>query len=242
MFKYIVTSIFIILIGVCWYLGYQLKATQTKLNNTIAQYEQQLKERPREIIVKETKVEYKYKDGKTIVKYVPREGSVNFNVAKYDALVAREDSLKAVQATLNAKLTNTLNEKLAAVKDKVIQENLAKDYREALADVDAELAKVQAQLNKPEIYVKIKNKGFTLRPMVGAGYNGSLSPYIGIKGAYWNRYGLSIGTTDKQVGIGISRHIDDIIPFLNNTEALILIGYPYKSTDGKVFAGISVGL
>jgi hypothetical protein len=242
MFKYIVVGIFIILVGTCWYLGSQLKSIQNKLNTTIAQYEQQLKERPREIIVRDTRVEYKYKDGKVITKYIPQEGNVSFDVSKYDALVAREDSLKKVQATLSNKLSVTLKEKLSLAKDKETQINLVKDYQIALAEVDAELAKIQAQLNKPESYIKIKNKGFTLRPEFGGGYGGEWEIYGGTKIGYWNRYGLSIGSTSTKFGVGLSRRIDDVLPIFHNTEIMVFCGYPYISTDSKIFLGIKTGL
>ncbi|OGS32990.1 MAG: hypothetical protein A2218_10410 [Elusimicrobia bacterium RIFOXYA2_FULL_53_38] len=67
---------------------------------------------------------------------------------------------------------------------------------------------------KPPV-VAIKDWGFTRRLGGGLVYSGTLLPLVDLKLAYWRRYSLTAGLTPHFGGIGISRHIDDLTPFLN---------------------------
>lgn len=68
--------------------------------------------------------------------------------------------------------------------------------------------------NKPP-EVKIKDWGFTARLGGGVVYSGKLEPVLDLKWFYWRRYGLTVGVTKNHVGIGITRHVDDLIGFKN---------------------------
>ena len=116
------------------------------------------------------------------------------------------------------------------------------DYINIINETDRELLDIKKQLQNSKDFIIIKNKGFTFKPELGAGYNGNFDGYFGVKLAYWNRYGLSVGFTREQFGLGVSRHLDDLIPYFKNTEVFALAGMPYKDEYGKVFIGLKMGL
>jgi hypothetical protein len=223
-------------------LGTKLDSKQKALNKANIDYVNLKNEKPKEIIVHDNNVQYVYEKGKVVTKYKVPEGYVKFDVEKYTSIQTKLDSLMVVNVNAKAKLadlqkTNGVLNKQVSVKDTLLQ-----DYEDVIRDTDRQIAELQASLNKPETLVTIHNRGFTLRPEIGFGYDGKADGYIGIKWAYWNRYSLSVGSTSKQVGIGVARHIDDIVPFTHNAEITVMYGYPYKKSDGSVFVGVKTGL
>ncbi len=63
--------------------------------------------------------------------------------------------------------------------------------------------------------VRIKDHGFTFRPGGGMVYSERFLPEADAKLAYWQRYGILIGITPDFGGLGLSRHVDDFLPFQN---------------------------
>lgn len=63
--------------------------------------------------------------------------------------------------------------------------------------------------------VKIKDWGFTAKLGGGVVYSGKLEPLLDLKWFYWRRYGLTLGATRQGIGIGITRHVDDVLRFQN---------------------------
>ncbi|MBI4369146.1 MAG: hypothetical protein HY547_02835 [Elusimicrobia bacterium] len=84
----------------------------------------------------------------------------------------------------------------------------------------------------------IKDRGFTRRIGGGFVYTGEPLPLIDLKCAYWRRYSLMIGITPAFGGIGISRHVDDFLPF-RNMEMLGLLGLDW---EGRSKIGMGVRL
>lgn len=124
-------------------------------------------------------------EGKIVYKrvYVPPEGSVVITQKE-------EAALRAKMAELADKLAKAI-----AKGDATEAERLRNEMGRA-GDVD----------------VKIKNKGFTLKPGFGFDWaNQGVKPRLDLKWAYWDRYSLLVGGSANGLGVDVSRHIDDIM-------------------------------
>jgi len=75
------------------------------------------------------------------------------------------------------------------------------------------IAKENQPNQAPE--VRITDHGFTFRPGGGMVYSERLLLEADAKFAYWRRYGVLIGITQDFGGLGLSRHVDDFLPFHN---------------------------
>lgn len=95
---------------------------------------------------------------------------------------------------------------------------------------------ITSKENEPNklVEVKIKDWGFTAKLGGGVIYSGKLYPMIDLKWFYWRRYGLTLGVTRSNIGIGITRHVDDILKF-NNLE---IIGF--YTHNHRLFLGLRV--
>lgn len=80
-----------------------------------------------------------------------------------------------------------------------------------------------------QVEVKYQRFGFTFRPGLGALYSGEFFPEVDIKVAYGGRYSLKAGLTLSFVDAGISRHVDDLIPWFRfqNLEVQAVAGMNY---------------
>ncbi len=195
---------------------------------------------PETIKVTESEIVIKYKD-RTITKEIVKEGYIEFNLSKYRAAITRTDSLKRVvrgiQRKVNALVVDTADGKSKKIKYLGIISSLTG----RIDKLREETSVIIEDTGKDDI-VYIKRRGICFRPMIGAGYSSELVPYGGVKLLYWGKFGLSLGSTSKQAGVGLSRRISDLIPFTKNTELLFLIGEPYKKDYGRFFIGAAVSL
>lgn len=175
-------------------------------------------------------------------RYKPPEGKVTFDAAKYREVVSRLDSLLRERADSTSHVGITLPGRVNVPGDTASQHTEARLRTPPLRDLAIDSLRLVVQF--PERYgiLNIQTRGFCVRPMIGCGYDGEFDGVIGVKIAFWNRYGAIVGSTRKQAGIGITRRVDDILPFTHNTEAMVMYGVPYKKYDGNVFFGIGVGL
>lgn len=98
------------------------------------------------------------------------------------------------------------------------------------------VTKVDQPGESPEVV--IKDKGFTRRLGAGVVYSGEPLPMIDLKWAYWRRYSVTAGITSRFAGIGISRHVDDVLPFQN----LEIIGIGGPRWQGGFGGGIGMRL
>ena len=61
----------------------------------------------------------------------------------------------------------------------------------------------------------IKDHGLTRRLGGGIVDAGEALPVLDLKLAYWRRYSFTLGITPQFGGLGLSRHVDDFMPFTN---------------------------
>ena len=72
--------------------------------------------------------------------------------------------------------------------------------------------KIQYHIRSSTPVVTIKDKGFCLRPGFGATLTSKgLTPRLDLKWAFWGRYSALGGVNRYGAGVGISRHLDDIL-------------------------------
>ena len=91
-----------------------------------------------------------------------------------------------------------------------------------------EIVTKESQPEKPPEVV-IKDQGFTKRFGGGVVYSRKALLELDMKWLYWRRYGLSLGLTTEFAGLGISRHVDDIVPFnFDNLEMLGMAGLDWR--------------
>lgn len=84
--------------------------------------------------------------------------------------------------------------------------------------------------DKTKTEVKIKNKGFIFKPGMGILYSKKLYPELDFKWAYLGRYSSTFGITTKFLGIGLTRHLDDLLPFSpQNIEFQVMYGLDFDS-------------
>lgn len=95
-----------------------------------------------------------------------------------------------------------------------------------------------------------RNLRLCIYPVIGMGYSGNydgtlkdtgLDPYIGLKVIEWRRYGINIGSSLRSMNVGLSRKIDDLIPFFRNTGIMGAYGLDYGGGE-RMFVGITVEL
>lgn len=145
----------------------------------------------RKIRIRDGQVEIlKRENGKVVYRkiYAPPEGSI---------IIKKKDQ---------AILLKRYQELLAKVKNA----SSDKEREEAGREID----KVLKDLDKPEEIV-IKDKGFTFKPGMGIEWGGrqhGVEARIDAKWAYWRRYSAISGASRLGLDVGISRHLDDILP------------------------------
>jgi len=95
---------------------------------------------------------------------------------------------------------------------------------------------------QPRVVIDIKNKGFTFKPGIGMVYSSKIYPEFDIKFAYWNRYSVKVGTTLDFVDAAITRHVDDLIPWVNlqNLEIQLGGGINYIDAIRRIMFGIRI--
>jgi len=98
------------------------------------------------------------------------------------------------------------------------------EYRERYLPPEGhvEIVTKEKVLDKPPEVV-VEDWGFTARLGGGMVYSGRILPVIDMKWFYWRRYSLTLGVTPQFGGVGISRHVDNLMPF-ENVEILGIAG------------------
>lgn len=125
----------------------------------------------------------------------------DLSVAKLEA-GQLEDGLKQQIRIVNGQL-----EILRKVKGKVVVERIYLPPEGGVVVKDPE---------KPgdDVTISVKDRGFTLRPGMGLSWYGrGISPRLDLKLAYFKRYSLLLGGDKGGVDLGVSRHVDDILPW-----------------------------
>jgi hypothetical protein len=185
---------------------------------------------PQTVTVTEHSVEYIYKDAKPIVINKPPEGSVTVNLESYNKLYSEIDRLRS--------------EIEIAKRDTTIIYNVVNNVPTRVDSLNIEINNIQNILKNPEQnkLINIEYYGKEFMPIIGSVYGGKLSPVIGAKIFYYDLYGVVVGSSTEQIGIGISRYCYDLLPFMNNTQVILMGGIPYKKGNGNISVGIVVGL
>lgn len=154
----------------------------------------------------ELKTIVRQEDGtvKTVIKYVPAEGSV---VTKY----------KLDIEVLRVQLEDARN-KLA----------VARNPREK----EAAEKEVKSLISKTQPDLEVKDKGWTFRVGGGAVWDSEeFSPSGDLKWAYWGRYSLTSGVNKHNFEvINLTRHVDDLVPWvkMQNLEIKAGLGKPFR--------------
>jgi hypothetical protein len=171
------------------------------------------------------KLTYRDSKGATIYKeyYIPSEGGVKFvkyvDLRKYDANSGFSGQASGVLPKIPS--LNPIDNLLGGL-----------------------FGKKDSDKKDGEIDPVIDRMGFTFRPGIAALYDGGFNPSrpitVGVdaKLVYISRFSAGLGTTIDYPYIWVSRHVDDIIPFIpvNNLELNIGYGKPYSNFSTSVFA------
>jgi len=191
-------------------------------------------QKPETIIVTDTKVTTKYRDGKVVVQEKVPEGYVQFDMAKYESLMDEMANLELSIETVKSDLASAEADTVSKAKEIEV-------YRTQLKKLKGDWADLYIQINKPT-FVTVQNKGWCFRPMIGVGYSGKPVPYVGVKYAFWHKIGFTVGSTSEQAGIGITRRMFDVVPVLRNTELMLNYGVPYEKGGSTIFLGLGIGI
>lgn len=137
----------------------------------------------------------------------------------------------------NATLSEDLKSKTAIYKDKVIYQTRIKE--KVVTQIKYLPPEGQATItvdNNNQTILTVKQKGFCIYPAIQGIASKTLQIGLGVRLAYWNRYGLGLGLSNEiKPYLYIDRRISDFIPFCQNTS----VGISY---DGGVGLIVSVFL
>jgi len=237
MINKIISIIIIGLIIVAVALNIQLRKQQEKYNDLVVELESERNKKPKEIVIHDTKVEYVYKDGKTVVVERVPEGYVKFDLEKYEKAIQEREQVQAKIDSLSQEKTTTITAMHRLLQQKQYDKALLNEYETRIKLLNNDIRSLKRKINIPSNVVSIQKRGWIFRVQTGIGWNGSLDGYVGVKYAFWNKYGLTVGTTSKQIGLGITRKID-FLPSIKNVDLLLMGGKSYKDSYGTVFVGL----
>lgn len=81
-----------------------------------------------------------------------------------------------------------------------------------------------------KVKTEVKNKGITFRPGLGVAYDGGkLRLIASSKLFYWGRYGGILNVNQSALGVGVSRFIDDLVPYWHPRNVELFIAYGFLS-------------
>lgn len=150
-----------------------------------------------------------------------RSASAHGNRSDYVAPEARTDVL--VRENKEAK--NKVRELDARI------EALSNDKNSRAEEIEG-LRKEREEWKKKvvEVVVTASKFGFVAKPGLGVVYSAGWLPEVDLKVFYWNRYSVKVGITKEFGDIGITRHIDDLVPFfrLQNVELQGVYGMAFS--------------
>ena len=137
----------------------------------------------------------------------------------------------------NATLSEDLKSKTTIYKDKIIYQTRIKE--KVVTHIKYLPPEGQATItvdNNNQTILTVKEKGFCIYPAIQGIASKTLQIGLGVRLAYWNRYGLGLGLSNEiKPYLYIDRRISDFIPFFQNTS----VGISY---DGGVGLIVSVFL
>ena len=206
-----------VLIACLIFLGWQYNRKQEELSRVRLEKGQMEEGLKQEIRVRDGQLEVLRKEkGKVTVErvYVPPEGSVFIKQKDLDELYKK---YKELVVKLGQAMTPEERERL-----------------------QREIERLMGELKKPDTEIVIKDRGFTIKPGLGAEWSGiGIGPRLDLKLFYFKRYSALIGGGRGGVDVSASRHLDDILwgrP--SNIEAFLGYKFLVMPGYGPVVLGI----
>jgi hypothetical protein len=231
------TLIDIILVIVSVILAVMVGVKQNTINDLQETILQTKNMPPKTVTITENEVKYSYRDSTIIkVKHAP-EAKVVVNTERYEQLYSIIDSLQN-------KLSDAVNITTYAVNDttnKSGSDSNAIGIQALQKEIDVYINMLKSPLANN--LISIQQYGLCIRPIAGIVWDSEVSPMVGTKVIFFHEYGLSVVSTPHIGGFAVSRYLNDVVPFLHNTQGTIGIGLPYKKSEGgNLFAGLIVNL
>jgi hypothetical protein len=203
-----INPLFVIAIGVVYMLG--------KSSNPVTQISKELtKHEVRKVLDRGNTGEI------TIKKGVYTE----VNVDPMTETGTKEEKYVAPEAntTIEIKKNDVLKIQINELEDK--KEKVAtEDEKSALQkEIDAKYIELQTPA------VTIQTSGFTAALGFGALYSREVLPFLDLKFYYMSRWSIVAGINQQYMFGGITRHVDDLLPFnMKNVEFLVAPGLDYS--------------
>lgn len=97
--------------------------------------------------------------------------------------------------------------------------------------------------DRGEVKVIADTSGFTFRPGISLGYVNGLKVGASTKVFFWGRYGAVINGNSEGISGGVSRYVDDLVPFWRPENLEIYGGYRivvFHASGNKADLGIRV--
>jgi hypothetical protein len=164
----------------------------------------------------QVKIIYRDKEGKVIekIQYLPPEGYVEQKTYK-----DMKDGYDSFLEKLRAKL---------------------KSGNATIADISAFVLGTQIDTGNGNVVI-VHDRGWCARPGLFLNFDGMYNGYyvnggVDLKLFFFQRWSAGLGTTMNYPDVWISRHVDDLIPFIpvNNAELMIGYGKPYSAFEKSV--------
>ena len=180
----------------------------------------------------EVEVEH-IKQGKKKIKkmYIAPEGKTVLDLGGYNKQMEKVDEIRYKIERINS----LLNEK-----DSVLTgQQLSGIFRNIW------------ELDKSPLHLNVKNYGFTSRFQIGFGVGGYKDRIeqkfiFGWKFLFWNRLNIGAYVNQDLLGVGLGRHMDDLVPIFKNAELRLVIGPGFKNItnpqDLNFWLGVTVDL
>ena len=168
-----------------------------------------------------------------IVEKVP-EGYVKLNLEKYRANMRAFSKLKRKIQELNMVGSESIKVKV----DKSVVTEWSDDKLVELKS-DLEITKLLNDIDTTAtIGIEYQKGGFIFKPSFGIGWDGRgandneeiIDIILGSKLFFYNRYNIGTYFYLRGLGVGFGRHLDDLLPLINNAEFRMMPGIRY---DGK---------
>ena len=159
-----------------------------------------------------------------IVERIP-EGYVKLNLSEYRKNMAALSNFKKRYEELFSQHKATF--KIEVGESEVVKDDLVKDpvTKESIEELMQLLTTIDTTAT---ISLQYQTAGFIFRPSWGVGYCDGLDFTVGIKTFFWNKYNAGFYATTNLGGIGVGRHLNDIVKVFKNTELRAIGGIGYK--------------
>lgn len=154
-----------------------------------------------------------------VVERVP-EGYVKLDLTEY------RKNMRAF-ITLKKRYSDMQNHRIVDSNITIGESEVVKDSIKV--EFDSDILKFFDEIDTmATISLKYQTSGFIFRPSWGIGYCDGLDFTVGLKTFFYNKYNVGLYATTNLGGIGIGRHLNDIVKVFKNTELRAITGMGYK--------------